>query len=178
MLLVVLTAGALAVLLLVLWIVRGGSKPLGNGRIEANFYPVDVGALRNLLSHEEEQFLRSALPTRQYHKVRRARLRAVQEYLLWIAANCATLTALLRLRITDPELASAPDTQALVQNALRLRMISLGLWLLLWVEFLFPRLEIRPAAAVRRYEDVWRLAESYFGANLPNSAIFARESAG
>ena len=76
MLLVVLTAGALAVLLLVLWIVRGGSKPLGNGRIEANFYPVDVGALRNLLSHEEEQFLRSALPTGQYHKVRRARLRA------------------------------------------------------------------------------------------------------
>jgi len=64
----------------------------------------------------EEGFLRNALTTSYYYKVRRARLRAVQEYLLWIAANCATLIALLRLRVTDPELASAPETEGLVQT--------------------------------------------------------------
>ena len=177
MLVTVITAGLLAGLLLVLWIVRGGgSKSLSNGRGEPTFYPVDSAAFRNLLSREDEEFLRGALPKNHYYRVRRARLRAIQEYLLWIAANCATLIALLRLRIADPALASMPDTQGLVQSALRLRTISLGLWLLLWLEFLFPALEIRPAAAVKRYDDVWRSAENYFRTSLSES-VFARHAA-
>src|SRR5690349_20174366 len=142
-----LSTGALAVLLLVLWIVRGGAKRSSGEQTRLRFYPVDFAAFRNLLSQDEEDFLRSALPTSHYHRVRRARLRAVQQYLLWIAANCATLLALLRARITDPELASARDTEGLVQSALKLRVISLGFWLLLWIEFLLPGIDVRPAAA-------------------------------
>ncbi|PYX99469.1 MAG: hypothetical protein DMG64_19345 [Acidobacteria bacterium] len=177
MLLVILSAGVLAGLLLVIWIVRGGSKPLSGEHTGPTFYFVDSAAFRNLLSREEKDFLRGALRRSHYLKVRRARLRAMQEYLLWIAANCATLIALLRLRIADPERASAPETQGLVQNALRLRMISLGLWLLLWLEFLFPGVEIRPVAAARRYEEVWRSAESYFRTHLSEPAMFVREAA-
>lgn len=178
MLLILLSATALAVLLLVLWTVRGGSKPLSKGQIESNFYVVDVAAFRNLLSQDDEDFLRSSLTSSHYHRVRRARMRAIQEYLLWIATNCATLIALLRIHITDPQLESAPDTERLVRNALRLRMISLGFWALLWVEFLLPGMEIRPAAAVRLYEDVWRFAENYFRTHLPEPAVFAREGSG
>jgi hypothetical protein len=178
MLLVVLSIAVLTGLLLLLWIVRGGSKPLSKRQEEPDFYVIDVAAFRNLLSQDEEEFLRTTLATRQYYRVRRSRLRAVQEYLLWIAANCATLIALLRVRVTDPELAAATDTEVLVQNALKLRMISLGFWALLWIEFAFPGVDVRPAAAARRYEDVWRFAESYFRTRLAEPAIFAREAAG
>ncbi|HWY67566.1 MAG TPA: hypothetical protein VNX88_02815 [Terriglobales bacterium] len=174
-----LSTGALAVMLLMLWIVRGGAtRPSSGEQTSARFYPVDLVAFRNLLSQDEEDFLRSALTTSNYHRVRRARLRAVQEYLLWIAANCATLVALLRVRTTDSELASTPDTEGLVQNALKLRVISLGFWVLLWIEFLLPGIEVRPAAAIRRYEDVWRFAESYFRAHLFEPKVLAGEAVG
>jgi len=148
-------------LFLTLWAVRGGSKR-SHDEHTLRFFAVDVAAFSNLLSPDEEEFLRNVLPRSSYHKVRRARLRAVQEYLLWIAANCATLIALLRLRISDPELESGPDTEGLVRQALRLRLISLGFWVLLWVEFVLPSVQIRPSSAVKRYEDVWRFAEGYF----------------
>lgn len=57
-------------------------------------------------------------------------------------------------------------------------MISLGFWILLWVEFLFPGIEVRPAVAARRYEDVWRFAENYFRTRLSEAAIVAREAVG
>ena len=176
--LIFLSAGVLAALLLGLWIVRGGSKRSSGKPSSLKLHPVDLAAFRNLLSPEEDDFLRSALKTSHYHKVRRARVRAVQQYLLWIAANCATLLALLRLRVTDPDLASAPDTEGLVHHALKLRVISLGFWLLLWIEFLLPGIEVRPAAAIRRYEDVWRFAESYFRSHLFEPAISAQQATG
>ena len=170
--LIFLSTGVLAALLLVLWIVRGGSKRSSGKQSSLRFHPVDLAAFRNLLSPEEDDFLRSALKTIHYHKVRRARVRAVQQYLLWIAANCATLLALLRLKV------SAPDTEGIVHHALKLRVISLGFWLLLWIELLLPGIEVRPAAAIRRYEDVWRFAESYFRSHLFEPAISAQEATG
>lgn len=161
-----LSASVFAVLFLVLWIVRGGSKRSFGDRMIPTFYTVDVVAFRNLLSAEEEDFLRNALTTSSYRRVRRARLRAVQEYLLWIAANCATLIAVLRLRISEPEPESTLDTEKLVRQALRLRLISLGFWMLVWVELVLPGVQIRPSAAARRYEDVCRFAEGYFRSHL------------
>jgi len=178
MLFIILSAGVLAVLLLVLWIVRGGSKRSFGEQITPAFYAVDVVAFRNLLSPDEEDFLRHALTTSSYRKVHRARLRAVQEYLLWIAANCATLIAILRLRITEPETESAGDTESIVRGALRLRLISLGFWLLLWIEFAMPGVQIRPFAAVRRYEDVWRFAQDYFRTHLLEPAVTSPNSVG
>jgi len=176
--LILLSASVLLALLLGLWIVRGGSERSSGKQSSLRFHPVDLAAFRNLLSPEEDDFLRSALKTSHYHKVRRARVRAVQQYLLWIAANCATLLALLRLRVTDPDLASAPDTEGLVHHALKLRVISLGFWMLLWIEFLLPGIEVRPAAAIRRYEHVWRFAESHFRSHLFEPAISAQEATG
>jgi len=82
------------------------------------------------------------------------------------------------VRTTDSELASTPDTEGLVQNALKLRVISLGFWALLWIEFLLPGIEVRPAAAIRQYEDVWRFAESYFRAHFFDPKVLAREAVG
>ena len=80
MLLFLSVAVTLAVLLLVLWIVRGGSKAFSGEETGHSLYPVDVPALRNLLAQDEDDFLRNMLITSDYHKVRRARVRATQEY--------------------------------------------------------------------------------------------------
>jgi hypothetical protein len=176
MLLALLSAGLLAVLLLMVWTIRGGARRSLGEQTAPRFYAVDIAAFRNLLSQDEEDFLRSALTKSSYRKVRRARLRAVQEYLLWIAANCATLIATLRLRISNPELDSPLDTEALVQQALRLRLISLGFWTLLWIEFLLPTIHIRPSAAAKRYEDVWQFAESSFRTKVLEPVVVSSQT--
>jgi len=176
MIIALLTACLLAVLLVTMWTVWGGAqRSLGEHRTP-KFYAVDIAAFRNLLAQDEEDFLRGALTKVAYRKVRRARLRAVQEYLLWIAANCATLIAILRLRISQHELESAIDTVNIVRGALRLRLISLGFWLLLWIEFVLPGVQIRPLAAVRRYEDVWRFAQGYFRTHLLEPVVTSPNS--
>ena len=176
MLLILLSAAVLAVLFLVLWSIRGGSQHSVDDYAHPRFYAVDVAAFRNLLSPEEDDFLQNSLTTSSYRTVRRARLRAVQEYLLWIAANCATLIAILRLRISQPEPESAVDTENIVRGALKLRLLSLGFWLLLWIEFILPGVQIRPFAAVRRYEDVWRFAQNYFRAHLLEPVVTSPNS--
>ena len=178
MLLLLSGIATLAVLLLVLWIVRGGSRASSGEQTSHTLYAVDVAALRNLLAQEEDDFLRSMLANSDYHKVRRARVRATQQYLLWIAANCATLLAILRMKVSDPQLASASDTEMLVRDALKLRTISIGSWALLWVEFLLPDVKLRPATTVKRYEEVRRLAESYFRTHLAEPVIVAHEAVG
>jgi len=178
MLLFLSVTAILAVLLLVLWIVRGGAKVSFGEQTCHSLYPVDVPALRNLLAQDEDDFLRSMLITSAYRKVRRARVRAMQEYLLWISANCATLLAILRLKASAPELASASGTEMLVRNALKLRTISIGFWALLWVEFFLPDLKLRPATTVKQYEEVRRLAEGYFRTHLVEPTTFVHEAIG
>ena len=176
MIIALLSASLLAVLLLTLWTIWGGAqRSLGEQRTP-KFYAVDIAAFRNLLAQDEEDFLRSALTTVAYRQERRARQRAVQEYLLWIAANCATLIGILRLRISQPEPESPVDTESIVRGALRLRLISLGFWLLLWIEFVLPGMQIRPFAAVRRYEDVWRFAQGYFRTHLLEPVVTSPNS--
>jgi hypothetical protein len=159
-----------------LWTIRGGARRSLGEQTAPRFYAVDIAAFRNLLSQDEEDFLRSALTNGSYRKVRRVRLRAAQEYLLWISANCATLLAVLRLRASEPELDGMTDTEELVRQTLRLRLISLGFWVLLWIEFLLPGLQIRPFAAVRRYEDVWRYAQGYFRNHLLKPVVASPQS--
>jgi len=168
MLAVCLIAGALAVLLLVLWIVkRTSSSPFGS---QAILHEVDLPAFRNLLSREDDLFLRSSLNPAHYRQVRRARLRAVQQYLLWIAGNCAVLLGMLRAQPIECDAGSA-ETEMLVRSALRLRLICVGFWLLLWAEYVLPHMEIRLLSTIRKYEELWRLGEKYLSAKTPRPAV-------
>jgi hypothetical protein len=82
-------------------------------------------------------------------------LRAVQEYLWWIAEDCAILLTAIRLDTTE----SSPE--AIARQAIRLRVISLAFWGVLWIEYLIPALRIRPFQTIRSYEEFWRSAEMY-----------------
>src|SRR3954467_14116923 len=89
-----LSVGGVCALLLVLWMTKARSKASSEANLRLR--EVDVAAFRNLLSPGDDEFLKHSLSAHHYRQVRRARLRATQEYLGWIAGNCAVLLRLLR----------------------------------------------------------------------------------
>jgi hypothetical protein len=161
MLLAIITLVALAILGLLLWVVRSN---VGKSR---SLHNVDTVALRNLLSERDEEYLRNSLTVTDYRRVRRARLRAVQEYLFWIAEDCAVLLATIRLH----GLQSSRETESMATKAITLRLSSLSFWLLLWIEYLMPSIQIRPGRVFGRYDDFVHSAERYLTNSQPQPAM-------
>jgi len=122
---------------------KRGGKPF--------LHMVDASAFRNLLSKEDDAFLKSSLPGRYYWIAKRARTSAIQQYLLWIANGCASVQSLVR---TDVKESSETHTRAraLSTLALRLRLASLGLWSTLWLQRLFPEFDLMPNSLMAGYD--------------------------
>jgi len=148
---------ALAVILFVLWALRGNFPTASALKGSRRLHTIDTAAFRNLLSKEDDRWLRASLSSSDYRKTRRARLRATQEYLIRIAEDCAVIMAMVRLTNVNASLQLA---QMVIQRAIRIRLICLGFWLLLWAEWLFPGLEISPVRILRTYEEFRRRAEA------------------
>lgn len=166
MLLAIIMLPALAILGLLLWVVRSS---VGESRILHN---VDTIALRNLLSERDEEYLRTSLTSTDYRRVRKARLRAVQEYLFWIAEDCAVLLGAIRLH----GLESPRETESMATKAITLRLSSLSFWLLLWIEYLMPGVQIRPGRVFGKYDEFVRSAERYLANSQPQPAMSAGRS--
>lgn len=167
MLIIGATLALITMLMVLMWTVRGRQV---SSLSEPHLHRVDTVAFRNLLSEAEDKYLRVSLSSAQYRTVRRARLRAAQEYLLWIAEDCAVLLAAVRANT----LQASGEAEAITQNAIRLRVITLAFWSLLWVEYLTPGLRIRPFRALGRYEEFWRSAEQYLRSQHSQAAISTR----
>ena len=143
---------AVIFLLCLLWLVRGSVARTDQPGSPARLHQVDLPAFRNLLSPGDDEFLRTSLTAAHYHQLRRVRLRAAQEYLLWIAHDCVVLIPMLQSQAdTDPS--SARESIALIKSASQIRLISSLLWVLLWGEYLFPGLKIQPLRFLGRYEE-------------------------
>jgi hypothetical protein len=156
MLLEVSVASAIAVLLWLLWLLK---RAIPRPDAIARLHPIDLAAFRNLLSRDDDDFLRSSLVPRHYRKVRRERLRAVQEYLVWMAENCVVLLAMLQSQgHEDPWLRR--ETQLLARSAFRIRVSILISWVLVWGEYVFTDLRIQPLQLLIRYEELRRGASA------------------
>jgi hypothetical protein len=159
---------SLSIALLLLWmslrlLTRGGFWPHSEAS-KLEMREIDLPALRNLLSREEDEFLKASLPPNAYRRVRRARISAVQQYLEWIAENCATLLRLIELSREQRAKLVEDESAMLAAEAVRLRAASLGLWLLLGLQYLFPVLDFRPTSLVRNYERLSAVAVTYLSA--------------
>ena len=131
---------------------------LSHGRSTRQLRKVDIPAFRNLASSDEDLFLRRSLRAVDYRVVRRSRLRAMQEYLLWIAANCSVIIALLRAEAAAPQMhVNVPQA---ARMAAQIRLMCLGYWCLLWLEYLLPNLNVRPLQLLRKYEELWLSSET------------------
>ena len=162
----VLVIFSLAVVVFVFWALRGSSRQAAD-RSSLRLHAIDISAFRNLLSTDDDHFLQISLIPSAYRRARRARLRAVQEYLLQMAEDCAAIVEMLRIANTVP----SPLAGTLVRRAIRIRLISLGFWFLLWVEWLFPGLELNPIRILRVYEEFRRRAEACVRQSSPERSL-------
>ena len=96
-------------------------------------------------------------------------LASAQETVDMIAGNCAVLLSLLRSANDVP----SAHVVTLAQTALRLRLIAVGFWLLLWLEYVLPHLEIRPLHTIKRYEDLWRNAQVRLDVKMTGTPVIA-----
>ena len=118
---------------------------------------VDVEAFRNLVDPDEEEFLRTNLPTIEFRRIQRERLRAAVEYVSCAAQNASILLHLADAgrRSSDP--ATAEAAEKLVNNAIRLRLYALHAIPRLYIGMLLPGARISPVRIAERYEQMTRL---------------------
>ena len=143
---------AVVILLVALaeWLVKGTRRNVGAAG-DFSLRVVDAAAFRNLINQEDDLFLKNSLPRKYYWTARRARTRAIQQYLLWIANECASMQLVLRsLAGHSPE--THVQARSLSATALRLRLASLGLWSSLWFQRIFPQLDLMPGSVINAYD--------------------------
>ena len=112
---------------------------------------IDIPSLLNLLIVDDDTFLKNSLPPRFYRTAKRARTRAMQQYLLSIASGCETVQSLLR-QPRVPSVEAADRANYLSWLALRLRIGCLGFWLGLWLQRAFPQLNLMPGSVIHTYK--------------------------
>jgi hypothetical protein len=118
---------------------------------------VDVEAFRNLVDPDEEEFLRTNLPSSEFRRIQRERLRAAVEYVSYAAQNAAVLLRLADAGRRSPDPATAEAAEKLVQNALRLRLYALQAIPKLYLGMVLPGARISAAGIAERYEQMTRL---------------------
>jgi hypothetical protein len=143
-------AAGLLLVILTVWLARYGRRTPKRWH-KPSLQMIDGSAFRNLLSKEDDAFLKSSLPARYYWIAKRARTRAIQQYLLWIANGCASVQSLVRSDARE-SLETQARARSLSTLALRLRLASLGLWGTLWLQRLFPQFDLMPNSLIARYD--------------------------
>lgn len=113
---------------------------------------IDLAAFRNLISPQEEDYLRHNLPPPEFRRIQKERMRAAAAYIHQALQNAAVLLRLgeAAQRSADPQLASAGST--LVDTAIRLRLYAFFVLLKLYLNIAFPGLQLSSLAVVDRYE--------------------------
>jgi hypothetical protein len=108
------------------------------------FRSLDIEAFRNLVSADEEAFLRSNLPPAKFREIKRQRAWAALIY-AWEAGQAATTLARVgqaAQRSSDPKIATSGIQVA--ESAFRLRLQTMAACLHLLTEILWPELQPRP----------------------------------
>ena len=157
--LVVLVVGAL---LLLAWAARGQAVARITTLVDlqGRTTAIDIAAFRNLISPEEEDYLRQRLPASEFKRLRRERMLAAVTYIQSALQNAAILLRLgeAAQRSADPQLAAAG--RKLVDNAIRLRLYAFFALVKLYIGIVLPGLHLSPLAVADRYE---RLTEAMAG---------------
>jgi len=132
---------------------RGRSLPLSPSTdIREQIRSVDLEAFRNLMSPDDDEFLRTNLSRRQFRSVQRARFLAAVQYVNCVAGNAAVLLRLGESARSSSDAAVVAAGQELVDAALRLRLYSLMVVIKLYAGAVMPGVKLSPAAIADRYQ--------------------------
>lgn len=149
---------ALLTILVILRVAHGQSlKTLPVQELTQQIRPVDLDAFRNLMSLEEEEFLRRHLTPSVFRKAQRQRIRAAMGYVSGVSAN-----ALILLRVgesatdsSDPRVMAAG--RELVDAASRLRLYAILVLLKLSFGLVLPGISLSASGIADNYKNVGRL---------------------
>jgi hypothetical protein len=146
-----------AVVALILFVLRGigtSRVALDEAELSEQIRTVDLEAFRNLTDPQEEEFLHSSLPALEFRKIQRQRLRAAIDYLSGVSHNAALLLQLGQTARRNSDVRIAEAGRKLVDDAIRLRLLSMHAMCKLWLRVAFPGAAVQPAGIVDRYQQV------------------------
>ena len=117
--------GALT-LALTYW-VYGADKPLeaDPDNIHKSLYPVDLDLLQNLLDPEQERYIRGRLTPSQFFRFKIKQFKTANEYISRASHNSAVFAAIGRYASNSSDADTAAVGQAILEAAIRLRILVL-----------------------------------------------------
>jgi hypothetical protein len=145
----------LAVLALLFLVRTARARAAGDISVEnltRQIRSVDVEAFRNLTDPEEDRYLRSHLPAREFRRVHRRRLRAAAEYVQCASRNAALLARMGEAARLSPVPGVAEAGGRLVDSATQLRLFALQATGKLYLGFVFPNLQVSAGKMPENYE--------------------------
>lgn len=145
---------AILIVLSVFLIARSHRVKAKDPNLTASIQPVDLEAFQNLMSPQQEQYLRDNLAPGIYRRIQRQRLLAAISYVSGVAGN-----AVILMRIgesaqdsADPGIVNAG--QELREAASHLRLYAILVLAKLYVGVVFPGIQLSPAGITGQYQDL------------------------
>jgi hypothetical protein len=148
---------------------RGKSGPANTIR------PIDIAAFRNLIDPAEDDYLRRRLPSAQFRRVRRARLRALAAYVHVAGSNAAVLVRVGEAALASGDERFAGAARELVNDALLLRRNTTVILARIYLALAWPGSGFAAVRVVDRYEQMSGAAMLL--GRLQNPAVPVRLSA-
>jgi len=155
LIILIVVLGAVAAISSVLMIARGRARAVRQiGQVSGEVRAVDLSAFRNLVDAGEDEYLRRRLPEGTFRRVHRLRMRAARDYVSGAAHNAAVLIRLgeAARQSADSEVAEA--ARALVNDAIRLRMLAAVALMRITVASIVPSVGISRLPVGEQYERV------------------------
>lgn len=114
--------------------------------------PIDVDAFRNLADPREREYLRTRLPSLEFRRIQRIRLRALAAYVQAVGQNAVVLIRVGQSALTSGDANAVEAARKLVDEALLLRR-NAGLALLrIYLGLLWPTTEFAASPLLEGYE--------------------------
>ncbi|HKW17653.1 MAG TPA: hypothetical protein VJO35_09115 [Terriglobales bacterium] len=146
----------IAALIAIIYLSTSNSRNRNLSELAAQLRAIDVLAFRNLMDHQEEQFLRENLSFSDFRGVHRERMLAAAEYVHCAARNARILVRLAEAACLSSDTEIVAAGERLLENALRLRQYSLQMIPRLYVAILLPGVSRVPYSLAENYDTVRR----------------------
>jgi hypothetical protein len=149
---IILVVAAALGLIFIVRITLSQRLQIAPSSLAAQIQPIDIEAFRNLVDPAEDEYLRRRLPSGQFRRVQRERLRAAAAYIQIAGRNAAVLVHLGQSALTSPDRNTAVAAQHLVESALLLRRNCAFALIRIYIALAWPNGGATAALILHGYE--------------------------
>jgi hypothetical protein len=172
---IIVIAAAVALVIILRLAVTQSLQAKRSTDLAVSIRPLDIEAFRNLISPEDDEYLRRRLPANCFRGVRRVRLRAMAAYVQVAASNASILVRVGESALASGDARVAEAAQQLVNDALLLRRNCSVALARIYMALAWPYSGFAAVRVVDRYEQLSGAAMLL--GRLQNPAVPVRLSA-